>query len=104
MYSILLQATGRSLVFANSKAAVKELAGILQSLGLPALPLHASMQQRQRLKVLDRARQLESVVLVATDVAARGLDIPAMRLVVQYNAPKSLDQYVHRAGRTGKAG
>lgn len=75
LYYMLAQHPGRTLVFANAISTVRRLAAILRLLQLPAVALHASMQQRQRLKALDRFRQSEAAVLIATDVAARGLDI-----------------------------
>lgn len=66
--------------------------------------LHAQQQQRQRLKSLARFRTDTTAVLVATDVAARGLDIPDVTTVVQYQLPPTADTYIHRAGRTARAG
>jgi superfamily II DNA/RNA helicase len=75
LYYILAQHPGRTLVFVNAISAVRRVAALLKLLGLPAVALHASMQQRQRLKALDRFKADPTGVLVATDVAARGLDI-----------------------------
>jgi ATP-dependent RNA helicase DDX24/MAK5 len=75
LYYILAVHSGRTLVFVNAISAVRRLAAVLRTLGLPASPLHSSMQQRQRLKALDRFRKNPDAILVATDVAARGLDI-----------------------------
>ncbi len=75
LYYILAQHPGRTLVFVNAISAVRRVAALLKLLGLPAMALHASMQQRQRLKALDRFKGDSAGVLVATDVAARGLDI-----------------------------
>lgn len=77
LYYILTQHPGRTLVFANAISTVRRLAALLRLLQLPVVPLHASMQQRQRLKALDRFKSSEDAILVATDVAARGLDIQA---------------------------
>ena len=82
----------------------------MTNLDIQSFPLHAALQQRQRLKNLDRFRSADvaggkgSAVLLATDVAARGLDIPAVDHVVHYQVPRSADTYVHRSGRTGRAG
>ena len=76
LYYILAQHPGRTLVFVNAVSSVRRVAALLKLLGLPAQALHASMQQRQRLKALDRFKADPAGVLVATDVAARGLDIP----------------------------
>ena len=65
-------------------------------------PLHAEMQQRQRLKNLDHFKSQENAILIASDVAARGLDIPDIQHVVHYQLPRSADLYVHRSGRTAR--
>lgn len=74
----------------------------------PAVPcvqvLHAQQQQRQRMKALARFRADWTGVLIATDVAARGLDVPDVAMVVQYQLPPTADTYIHRAGRTARAG
>ncbi|XP_050491285.1 ATP-dependent RNA helicase DDX24 isoform X2 [Bombus huntii] len=67
------------------------------------LPLHASMQQRQRLKNLERFQADENGLLIATDVAARGLDIPNVEHVIHYQVPRTSESYVHRSGRTARA-
>ena len=73
---MLAQHPGRTLIFVNAISSVRRVAALLRVLRLPAAALHASMQQRQRLKALDRFKADPNGVLVATDVAARGLDIP----------------------------
>lgn len=103
LYCLLAKHPGRTIVFVNAISSVRRLAAILKLLGLPAQPLHAGMQQRQRLKALDRFRADANAVLVATDVAARGLDIKDVRCVVHYQLPASVDVYVHRSGRTARA-
>ncbi|DBB02933.1 TPA: hypothetical protein ACH3X1_013532 [Trebouxia sp. C0004] len=102
LYYILAQHPGRTLVFVNAISAVRRVAALLKLLGLPAVALHASMQQRQRLKALDRFKADPTGVLVATDVAARGLDITDVRCVIHYQLPASADVYVHRSGRTAR--
>merc|ERR1719427_2491638 len=67
------------------------------------LPLHAAMQQRQRLKNVDRFTSRESSLLIASDVAARGLDIPNIQHVVHYQVPRTSENYIHRSGRTARA-
>ena len=76
LYYLLAVHPGRTLVFVNAVSTARRLGGVLKALSLPAVPLHAGMQQRARLKALARFRANPSGVLVATDVAARGLDIP----------------------------
>lgn len=83
---------------------MRRLAALARLLGLPVHPIHAQQQQRQRLKSLDRFKADENGVLIATDVAARGLDIPQVKTVVHFQLPASADIYVHRSGRTGRAG
>lgn len=67
------------------------------------MPLHADMHQRQRLKNLDRFRDDPKGLLIATDVAARGLDIPNVQHVIHYQVPRTSENYVHRSGRTARA-
>ena len=76
LYYLLTQHPGRTLIFANAISMVRRLAAILKLLQMPVVAMHSSMQQRQRLKALERFRKSDSSILVATDVAARGLDIP----------------------------
>ncbi|XP_045505486.1 DEAD-box ATP-dependent RNA helicase 13 [Colias croceus] len=103
VYYILKRHPGRTIVFCNSINSVKRLAQILSLLKCRPLPLHASMQQRQRLKNLERFRDDSQGVLIATDVAARGLDIPNVDHVIHYQVPKTAENYVHRSGRTARA-
>lgn len=103
LYCLLASHPGRTIVFVNAISAVRRLAAILKTLGLPVHALHAQMQQRARLKALDRFKGDANGILVATDVAARGLDIKDVRCVVHYQLPASLDVYVHRSGRTARA-
>jgi len=103
LYCLLASHPGRTIVFVNAISAVRRLAAILKLLGLPIHALHAGMQQRARLKALDRFRTDSNAILVATDVAARGLDVKDVRCVVHYQLPASLDVYVHRSGRTARA-
>lgn len=72
-------------------------------LQLKAYPLHSQLQQRQRLKNLDRFKANAQSILLATDVAARGLDIPAVDHVIHYQIPRTADGYIHRNGRTARA-
>ncbi|GJP69251.1 hypothetical protein CLOP_g195 [Closterium sp. NIES-67] len=103
LYLLRMHGTfGRTLVFCSAISSVRRLASLLALLQVPSFPLHAQQQQRQRLKALDRFRQHPSGVLVATDVAARGLDVPEVRLVVHYQLPHTAEGYVHRCGRTAR--
>jgi len=104
LYSLLMFYTKkRALVFTNSISAVRRLTPYLQNLDLPALPLHSNMAQKARLRSIERFRERPGSILVATDVAARGLDIPGVELVIHYHLPRAADTYVHRSGRTARA-
>jgi len=76
---------------------------LMELLQLKACPLHSQLEQRQRLKNLDRFKSTPHSILLATDIAARGLDIAAVDHVVHYQIPRSADVYVHRNGRTARA-
>lgn len=103
LYYFLTQYPGRTIVFLNAIHQVRRLASLLSLLQLPVFALHAEMQQRQRLKKLDGFRAHEKGILIATDVAARGLDIPSVEYVVHYHIARSTEVFVHRSGRTARA-
>ncbi|KAM9191275.1 ATP-dependent RNA helicase DDX24 isoform 1-T1 [Mergus octosetaceus] len=103
LYYFLLQYPGRTMVFANSIDCIKRLSSLLSILNCDPLPLHANMHQKQRLKNLERFAERESCVLLTTDVAARGLDIPNVQHVIHYQVPRTSELYVHRSGRTARA-
>jgi len=96
--------TGRALVFCNTRERCAELTRFLQGRGVAAEVLHGKMPQPERDKALMKLRNGSSQVLVATDVAARGLDVTALDTVIQYDAPDKADAFQHRAGRTARAG
>jgi ATP-dependent RNA helicase DeaD len=93
-----------AIIFCNTKARVHYISVVLQRFGYDADELSADISQSDREKVLDRVRLGTLRFLVATDVAARGLDIPTLSHVIQYEPPDELEAYIHRAGRTGRAG
>ncbi|OCT70065.1 hypothetical protein XELAEV_18036986mg [Xenopus laevis] len=95
---------GKTIIFCDSKLEAHTLATSCGSLKQSAKSLHGDLQQKEREVVLKGFRQGTFEVLIATNVAARGLDIPEVDLVVLYSAPKEADAYVHRSGRTGRAG
>ncbi|KAF6129650.1 DEAD-box helicase 24 [Phyllostomus discolor] len=103
LYYFLMQHPGRTLVFANSISCIKRLSGLLKVLDIMPLTLHACMHQKQRLRNLEQFAHLEDCVLLATDVAARGLDIPKVQHVIHYQVPRTSEIYVHRSGRTARA-
>ena len=93
-----------AIIFCNTKQRVHYLSIVLQRFGYDADELTADLTQKHREKVLERVRRGTLRFLVATDVAARGLDIPALSHVIQYEPPEDHEGYIHRAGRTGRAG
>ncbi|HEX8603686.1 MAG TPA: DEAD/DEAH box helicase [Pseudoduganella sp.] len=92
------------LVFAKTRKGVDQLVGVLQQEGIRADAIHGDKPQPARLRALARFKAREIDVLVATDVAARGLDIQGLPLVVNHDLPTVAEDYVHRIGRTGRAG
>ncbi|KAJ3712725.1 P-loop containing nucleoside triphosphate hydrolase protein [Lentinula raphanica] len=103
LYYFLLRYPGRSLVFLSSIDGIRRLSPLAELLNIKAYPLHSQLEQRQRLKNLDRFKSTPNSVLLATDIAARGLDIPSVDHVIHYQIPRSADVYVHRNGRTARA-
>ncbi|MCB8820650.1 DEAD/DEAH box helicase [Microvirga rosea] len=93
-----------AIIFCNRKRDVAVLHRSLQKHGFNAAALHGDMDQRARMAALDGFRNGETPLLVASDVAARGLDIPAVSHVFNYDIPHHAEDYVHRIGRTGRAG
>ncbi|KAL1949173.1 hypothetical protein VTO73DRAFT_10979 [Trametes versicolor] len=103
LYYFLLRYPGRTLVFLSAIDGIRRLLPLMDLLGVHAFPLHSQLEQRQRLKNLDRFKSTPGAVLLATDIAARGLDVPAVDHVVHYQVPRTADAYVHRNGRTARA-
>ncbi|MBI5082836.1 MAG: DEAD/DEAH box helicase, partial [Chloroflexi bacterium] len=93
-----------AIIFCNTKAKVHYVSVVLQRFGYDADELSADLSQKERERVLGRVREGTLRFLVATDVAARGLDIPDLSHVIQYEPPEDPEAYIHRAGRTGRAG
>lgn len=95
---------GRAIIFCRTKRGVDELTAALQARGYPAEAIHGDMAQPQRSRALSRFREGGSELLVATDVAARGLDIEAVTHVINFDIAQSPEAHVHRIGRTGRVG
>jgi ATP-independent RNA helicase DbpA len=93
-----------ALVFANQKLTVKELEETLRASGSSVAALHGDLEQRDRDRVLAKFRNGSVRLLVATDVAARGIDLDSLDLVINFDLPSQPEIYVHRIGRTGRAG
>lgn len=92
------------LIFCNTKDSCRRVGGQLNDFGLHALTLHGNLEQKERTEVLIRFANGSSRILVATDVAARGLDIDSLGAVINFDLPFETETYVHRIGRTGRAG
>jgi ATP-dependent RNA helicase DeaD len=99
-----VESPAAALVFCRTREAVDSLAETLNGRGYRAEALHGGMSQEQRDRVMGRLRGGTADLLIATDVAARGLDIEQLTHVVNYDVPSSVDGYVHRMGRVGRAG
>jgi len=100
-----LQRTGESaLIFVKTKRSAASLYSTLAQAGAPIVCLHGDMEQRERDHALWAFKHGKAKVLVATDVAQRGLDIKNVSMVVNYDPPANMEDYVHRIGRTGRAG
>ncbi len=94
----------RVIVFTRTKRGADRIAKRLNAQNLSAAAIHGNRSQNQRMHALDAFRKGDVPVLVATDVAARGIDIPGVELVVNFDLPQVAEAYVHRIGRTGRAG
>ncbi len=92
------------LIFCNTKVKVDELAEVLKKAGFRAEGLHGDMSQHQRDVAMNRFRNGSCHILIATDVAARGIDVDNVEAVINYDIPQDIEYYVHRIGRTGRAG
>jgi hypothetical protein len=92
------------IIFANSRIGCARLSRALSQHGIKAEAIHGDKSQVERMSILDHFKKGEIDALVATDVAARGLDIPSMPCVINYELPFSAEDYIHRIGRTGRAG
>jgi ATP-dependent RNA helicase DBP3 len=98
------QKDDRILVFCLYKKEATRVEGFIRSKGFRVAGIHGDLSQEQRTRSLDAFKKGNTPILVATDVAARGLDIPAVRLVLNCTFPLTVEDYVHRIGRTGRAG
>ena len=100
----LARTSGRTLMFTRTRAFAEELADVLDDYGIPAVSLHGDLNQARRQRNLDKLSSGRVNVLVATDVAARGIHVDDIDTVVQVDPPDDFKSYVHRSGRTGRAG
>ncbi len=103
-YLLLAYEPKASMIFCNTKKMVDELTETLSNKGFKAAGLHGDMKQTQRSYVMDRFKAGKINVLIATDVAARGIDVNGIDVVFNYDLPQDNEYYIHRIGRTGRAG
>ncbi|CAI5005901.1 ANM_HP_G0167360.mRNA.1.CDS.1 [Saccharomyces cerevisiae] len=94
----------KTLIFASTKRMCDDITKYLREDGWPALAIHGDKDQRERDWVLQEFRNGRSPIMVATDVAARGIDVKGINYVINYDMPGNIEDYVHRIGRTGRAG
>jgi len=100
--SLINQELGPTLVFVRRRSDAEWLYRVLVREGHPVERIHSDLSQKERLRSLDGFREGRHRILIATDVAARGLDIPVIRHVVNYDLPDTVEDYIHRAGRTAR--
>jgi len=103
LYYFFLCHPGRTIVFCNSINCVRRLVNLFYLLKCEPLALHSEMVQKTRLRNLERFTENDKGILIATDVAARGLDITNIEHVIHYQVPKTAESYIHRSGRTARA-
>lgn len=102
---VLNELAGNSaMVFTNTCNETQRLAIMLRNLGFPAVPIHGKLTQPKRLASLNKFKSGERSILIATDVASRGIDIPHVDLVINFGMPTDSKDYIHRVGRTARAG
>ncbi|MGZ3650811.1 MAG: DEAD/DEAH box helicase [Bdellovibrionota bacterium] len=104
LLDVVKDQTESVLIFARTKRRTDRVAQFLEKYGVKAERIHGDRSQSQRQKAIDSFRSGKTKVLVATDIAARGLDIPLVELVINFDLPEAREDYVHRIGRTGRAG
>ena len=90
------------VVFVRTKVRVERVVEAMKRVGIESEAMHGGLDQKERFNILDRFRGSENKVLITTDVAARGIDIPSVEYVVNYDLPEDPENYVHRCGRTGR--
>jgi ATP-dependent RNA helicase RhlE len=100
--ALLRQELGSTLVFIRRKSDAEWLAGVLEREGHPVERIHSDLSQGQRTQALQGFREGEHRILVATDIAARGIDVPQISHIINFDMPENVEDYIHRAGRTAR--
>merc|ERR1719181_1466759 len=101
---LLKAVPGKTIVFVNTKRSADVLERDLYDLGCPAASVHGDKDQRERERALGAFKNGQISVIIGTDVLGRGIDVPEVAHVINYDAPTDIDDYCHRIGRTGRAG
>jgi superfamily II DNA/RNA helicase len=104
LHCLVDETLSQAIIFTATKRDAESLAEDLEADGHAAVALHGDLKQSKRTQMLNKLRRGDAKVLVATDVAARGLDVPAITHVFNFDLPRNAEDYVHRIGRTGRAG
>lgn len=99
-----MKSNDKVLVFSSTKKSCEALSQMLRRERFPALPIHGDKSQSERDQALESFKSGSCKILLATDVASRGLDIKDVTFVINYDIPKNVEDYIHRIGRTGRAG
>lgn len=101
-YFLIQNPKKRTIIFCNSKDCLRRLSNVLKYLGITTLKLHSEMDQKKRMVSLEKFRVRPDSILIATDIAARGLDVKELDCVVHYQVPRTCESYIHRTGRTAR--
>jgi ATP-dependent RNA helicase RhlE len=102
LLALLGQELGSTLVFIRRKVEAEWLSGVLEREGHPVERIHSNLSQGERTQALQGFREGEHRILVATDIAARGIDVPRVRHIINFEMPETVEDYIHRAGRTAR--
>jgi ATP-dependent RNA helicase RhlE len=103
LLSLLHQELGSTLIFARTKIDTDWICRVLEKEGHPVSRIHSDRSQKERTDALEGFRQGEHRILVATDIASRGIDVPGIQHIVNFDIPQTVEEYIHRAGRTARA-
>jgi ATP-dependent RNA helicase RhlE len=102
LLALLHQELGSTLVFARRKVDAEWLYHILERQGHPVVRIHSDRSQGRRTQAMDRFREGSHRIMVATDIAGRGIDVPGITHVINFDIPETVEDYIHRAGRTAR--
>ncbi len=100
--NLLVQDPGVTLIFARRKVDAESLSRFLEQEGMSSCRIHSDLSQAERVKALQDFREGSARILVATDIASRGIDIPGIEFIINFDVPETVEDYIHRAGRTAR--